>query len=120
VLWHGAERALRESFGFDGKGAVETGAGVFPSDDGGEFDELALGKPCEQFGVEIVRHVSGSARQHGGEAQYEFFRLAEMGTRFKLRDVLKLLLGDPLFSADGRMNVDSKRAAHHKRHFDLH
>jgi hypothetical protein len=58
-------------------------------------------------------------RQSCGEAEYEFFLLVEMGTRFKLPDVLKLLLSDSLFSADGRVNVNSKRAAHHERYFDL-
>jgi len=44
VFGHGAELAFGEAFGGDLEGSVETSAGVFPSDDGGELDELALGE----------------------------------------------------------------------------
>jgi hypothetical protein len=96
VLWHGAERTFGESFGFDGEGAVETGTGIFPGNDGGEFDELALGKLCAQGGVKFVRHTGRCVRQRCGEAQYDFFLLVEMGTGFKLSNVLKLLLSDSI------------------------
>jgi hypothetical protein len=46
--------ALGKAFGGDVEGAVETGAGVFPGDDGGEFDELAFGELPAQGGVEFV------------------------------------------------------------------
>lgn len=44
ALWEGAELAVGEVVGGDGEDAVETGAGVFPSDDRGELDEFGLGK----------------------------------------------------------------------------
>ncbi len=42
MIGHGAEVPFREAFGGDGESAVETGAGVFPGNNGGEFDELGL------------------------------------------------------------------------------
>jgi hypothetical protein len=46
--------------------AVETGAGVFPGDYGGEFDELAFGKVLTEGGVEFVGDVGWRAGQVGG------------------------------------------------------
>jgi len=46
--------------------AVETGAGVFPGDYGGEFDELALGEVLAERGIEFVGNVGGRAGQVSG------------------------------------------------------
>lgn len=42
-----------------------------------------------------------------------------MRARFKVGQVPKLFFGNTGFSAYGRMNVDSKRAAHHDSDFNL-
>jgi hypothetical protein len=42
-----------------------------------------------------------------------------MCTAFKSRQVTQLFFRDSDFSAHGRMNVDSKRAAYHRRDFEL-
>lgn len=42
-----------------------------------------------------------------------------MRAGFETRDVTKLLFGDSGFSADGRVNVDSKGTADHQRGFEL-
>jgi len=119
MFGHGAELALEEAFGGDVEGAVEAGAGILPSDDGGEFNELALGELPSQGGVEFVGNVGGCAGERGGEAEGEFFLIIEVGAGFELRDLVELLFGDSGFSADGRMNVDSKRTAPHHRGFEL-
>jgi hypothetical protein len=74
-----------------------------------------LAKRC----VEFVGNVRGCACQCSGEAKGEFFPIIEVGAGFELRDGLELLFGDSGFSADGRMNVDSKRAADHQRGLEL-
>jgi hypothetical protein len=68
VLGEGAVGALGKTFGRDGVDAVETGAGVFPGDYGGEFDELAFGEVLAEGGVESVGDVGGGTGQVGGEA----------------------------------------------------
>jgi hypothetical protein len=114
MLRHGAELALGEAFGGDGEGAVEAGAGIFPGDDGGEFDELGLGKMLAQGGVEFVGDGGWIAGHGDGKPKNSFFAVVKMGTGFKLRDVLQLLFGDAGSSAHGRMDINSKRAAHHE------
>ena len=42
-----------------------------------------------------------------------------MRAGFKLRQITKLLFGDACFSANGRMDVNSKWTAHHCGHLDL-
>ena len=42
-----------------------------------------------------------------------------MRAGFEFCDVLQLLFGDLFFSADGRVNVNSKRAPDHQRNLEL-
>jgi len=117
VLRHRAELAFGEAFGGDVKGTIKTRARVFPGDDGGEFHELTLGELSAQGGVEVVRDVRGGAGQRDGEVQDELLLFVEIRAGFELRNVVELLLGDSGFSADGRVNVDSKRATDHEGGF---
>jgi len=116
-LGQGAELAFGETFGGDCEGAVEARAVIFPTDDRGEFNELALGKEATEGCIEFVGNIGGRAGQSGGETEHRFFAVIKMGAGFELRDVVKLLLGDALFSAHGRMDVNSKRTA--DQHGDL-
>jgi hypothetical protein len=108
-----AELTLGEAFGRDIVDTIKTGPRIFPSDDGGEFNELALGEVGAQGGVELVGDVGGRARQICGEAQGDFFDVVEIGAGLKSPYVLKLLLGDAFFPAHGRVNVDSKGTTDH-------
>ena len=119
VFGHGAELAFGEAFGGDVESAVETRAGVFPGDDGGELDELPLGELLAQRGVEFVGDVRWRAGKRGGEVQDEFFLFVEVRAGLELRDVVKLLLSDSGFSADGRVDIDSKGTADHEGGFEL-
>lgn len=119
VLGHGAELAFREAFGGDVERAVETRAGVFPGDDGRELDELALGELLAQRGVEIVGDVRWRAGKRGGEVQDEFLLFVEVRAGLELRDVVKLPFRDSGFSADGRVDIDSKGTADHEGGFEL-
>jgi hypothetical protein len=113
TLGKGAEFAFGEAFRLDVVDAVETGARIFPGDDGRQFDQLALGEMTTQGGVEFVGDVGGRAGELCGEAKDDFFDVVEVGAGLESRQVLKLLLGDALFSAHGRVNVDSKRTTDH-------
>lgn len=115
----GAELAFREAFGGDGESAVEASAMILPGDDGGELDKLTLGEVLAQGGVEFVGDSSGCARERGGETKDSLFALVKMRAGFKLRDVVQLLFGDVFFSANGRVDVNSKRAAHHQGDLEL-
>jgi hypothetical protein len=119
VFRHGAKLALGEALGGNSVSPVEAGAGVFPGDHGAEFDELPLGEALTQGGVKFVGDIAGRAGECGGKAENGFFGVIEVGARFELRQVVKLLLGDAFFSADGRVNVDSKGATDHQRDFEL-
>lgn len=116
---HGAELAFGETFGGYGEGAVEAGARIFPADDGREFHKLALGELLAQGRIEVIGHIGGRVSEDSGEAKHDFFLLVEVRAGFKLRNVLKLLLGDSGFSADGRVDVNSKRTADHEGCFEL-
>jgi hypothetical protein len=119
VFGHGAELALGKALGGNVESAIEARTGVFPGDDRRELDQLAFGESMTKRGVELVRHVRGRASKRGGEAQDQFLLFVEVKAGFESRDVVELLFGDSGFSADGRMDVDSKRATDHQRGFEL-
>jgi hypothetical protein len=51
--------------------------------------------------------------------QHQLFFIAEMCTVFKSRQITQLFFRDSDFSAHGRMNIDSKWTAYHRRDFEL-
>jgi hypothetical protein len=53
------------------------------------------------------------------QSQHQLFFIAEMCAVLKSRQVTQLFFPDSHFSAHGRMNVDSKRTAYHRRDFEL-
>jgi hypothetical protein len=114
-----AEFAFGEAFRLDVVDAVETSARVFPGNDSGEFNKLAFREVGAQGGVEFVGDVGGRAGELCGEAKDDFFDVVEVGAGLESPEVLKLLLGDALFSAHGRVDVDSKRTTDHQGDFEL-
>jgi hypothetical protein len=78
---------------------------------------LALGKVIAQRSVEFVGHRGGSACHSGGETKDELVAFVKVRAGLELGEVVKLCLSDAFFSADGRVDVDSKRAPNH--HGDL-
>jgi hypothetical protein len=80
---------------------------------------LAFREFGPQCGEKLVRHIRRGAGQAGDEAQHQLFPVVEMRTLFESRQIIELLVGDACPSANGRMNVDSKRAAHHYGNLDL-
>ena len=117
MLRQWAELALGEAFGGNGEGAVEARTVIFPGNRGGEFDEFALREVIPQRSVEFVGDGGRRTRHVRGETKDEFFAFVKVRAGVELGEVAKLWLGDAFFSADGRVDVDSKRTAHH--HGDL-
>ena len=72
-----------------------------------------------EIGVELIGNVCGRARERGRELQDDLLLIVEVRARLKMKNVVKLRFGDTGSSADGRMDVDSKRAADHKRGLEL-
>ena len=70
-----------------------------------------------QRGVEFVGDCGRRTCQLGGETKDEFVAFGKVRAGLELGEVVKLWLGDAFFSADGRVDVDSKRAPNH--HGDL-
>jgi hypothetical protein len=116
---HGAELALREIVGGDSEDAIETGAGVFPGDDRGQFDELGLGKVLAECRVEFVGDVGWGAGEGHSQVKDGFFAGIEVRAGFELREVLELVFGDAGCSAHGRMDINSKRTADHQGSLEL-
>ena len=72
-----------------------------------------------QRSVQFIGNFGGREGERGGKAKNDLFALVEMRTGFELRDVAQLLFGDLRFSADGRVDVNSKRAPNHQRDLEL-
>jgi hypothetical protein len=114
-----AELAVRIVVGFDGEGAVKARTAVLPGDDGAQLGQLAFGVLRAQSLVERVGNVGGSARQGDGQLQGELFAFIEPDAGLKLREIAKFFFANACFSADGRMDVDSKRATDQHSDFQL-
>ena len=72
-----------------------------------------------QRGVQLIGNVGGREGERSGKAKNGLFALVEMWTGFELRDVAQLLFGDLRFSADGRVDVNSKRTPNHQCDLEL-
>lgn len=72
-----------------------------------------------QGGVEFVGDRLRCTCHVGGETKDELVAFVKVRARVELGEVVKLRLGDALFSADGRVDVDSKRTANHHGDFEL-
>jgi len=51
--------------------------------------------------------------------RHQLFFIAEMCTVFKSRQITQLFFRDSDFSTHGKMNIDSKWTAYHRRDFEL-
>jgi len=72
-----------------------------------------------KLSIKLIANIRWCSREAYSQMQHQFFFIAEMCTVFKSRQIIQLLFRDPDFSAHGRMNVDSKWAAYHRRNFKL-
>ncbi len=72
-----------------------------------------------QLRIKLIGNVRWCPRKAYSQTQHEFFFVAEMWAVFEMREITQLLFRDSSLPAHGRVNVDSKRAAYHRRDFEL-
>jgi hypothetical protein len=72
-----------------------------------------------QGGVEFVGDGGRRTSHVGGETKDELVALVKMRAGVELGKVVKLRFGDALFSADGRVDVDSKGTSNHHGNLEL-
>jgi hypothetical protein len=111
ALGKGAKPAPGKPLRADIENAIEAGAAVFPSNHGSELDELAVREVKAELVEKLPGHVCGRLAHHLRQAQDQALALIKMRAGFKVVQLAQLIFGDPGFSAPGRMNVESKRAA---------
>jgi len=105
-----------EAVALDMQGAVEACAQVLESDHGGQFDDLGRVEVPLQIVEGRIGDLCGRARHPLCVAQDRLFAGAEIRATLEIRKVGKLLVGDSLFSAHGRVNIDSEGTADDLRH----
>lgn len=105
---HCADCALAEIFGLDAESVIVAGAVVFPSDCGGQFDQLRFAEFLAQAGEQRVRNFHGCTRHGIGIFEREAleFRKVEIGAI--VGQIRNLFNANANLSADGRADVDSK------------
>ena len=70
-----------------------------------------------ELSVKVIGNAGGRYGERGSEAKNGFFAFVKMGAPFEPGDVVQLLFGDLFFSADGRVEVNSKRTPDHQSDF---
>jgi len=115
---HCADSARCEARSLDPERMVETRSIVLPGNRRGQLNHLLRAKVLAQLGEQLVWNFDGRFRHRDGIAQHELLQHGKRRTRFKVGQVEKLLLADPLASAHGRTDVNSERTPHQRRCLD--
>ena len=108
---HRTKCAFGKALGLAAEGVIEARAVVLPGDCGGQFHQLAIFETRAQSCEQIRGHFHRRNGHGDSMAQHQLFDLGELRAGFKLREAHQLGFGDARLSADGRSDVDSKRAA---------
>ena len=109
---------VRKSFRLHTKRPVESRAIIFPGHRRSQFHQLALGKFVPQRRKQFIGNFRWRSGERGGKSHYILFHFREIRAGFELRHAHQLLFRESLvFSAHGRMNVNSKRTSHQHRRF---
>lgn len=114
-----AERSFGKTAGFNAEHTVESGLKVLPCNCRSQLHELAFGEITPQRREQFIGNLSGGPGQRHGRAHYILFSFSKLRAGLKLREIVELLVSElSIFSANGRMNVDSKRAPHEHGRFE--
>ena len=106
-----ADGSYAEPFCLDPERVIEARAVILPGNHRGEFDQLRFIEPGSQAGEQRLGDFDRSGRHRVSVGEDDFLCLREQCTAAVIVEVLNLLLRDATLSADGRPDVDSKRAA---------
>src|SRR5579864_875371 len=107
---HGAYRTLGEILAFNSEGVIEAGPVVFPCDGRCQFHQLRLGEPFPQTREQRIRNVHRSSGHRVRVLEHQPLQLREVEICSITIQVCDLFGRDPALSADGRADVNSKRA----------
>lgn len=118
TLRHRTKGAFRESVGADIETSVESRAVVLPGDRRSELHELLFAEVALQLVEQELVDIRGGPAESHRVAQCGLLGGRIGGALFEAVNVVQLLVGDSGFSAPGRIDVDSKRAAHDGRDLD--
>lgn len=106
-----------EFVGANAEKAVVASEVVLPGDGRGQLFELHVGEVLLKRGKQRFIHVGGGGGQRVGQAQDQSLTLFESRVLLKGVEIQQLLFRD-VGSADGRVDVNSKRAADQPRSLD--
>jgi hypothetical protein len=105
-------RKLAEAIGLDMQGAVETRSQILERNHSSQFNDLRGIEVSFQILKGRISDLCRRARYPLGIAEDCLFARVEIRAALELCKVGKLLFADALFSANGRINIDSKRASY--------
>ena len=93
------------------EGVIVTGAIIFPGDGGGQLDQLLRVEVRTQAVEYFIRYRHRRLRHCCRVAQHQLFQVGESRAILEMAQSEQLRFGYALFSAHGRTDVDSERAA---------
>jgi len=105
---HGANRTLAEVLSFDTKGVIETRAVILPGNRGGQLHKLCLIEFFTKASEQCVTYFHRCLSHGIGVFQHQTLDIGKIRVRAVVREVCNLFGRDPVFSADGRANINSK------------
>ena len=113
---HRAHCPFGEILPFDAEGVVETGAVVFPGNRGGQFHQLRIGESLAQTSEKCIGNFHWELAHCIGVLEHQPLLLRKVEVCAIPIQVCDLFGGDSMLSADGRADINSKRAANQRGH----
>lgn len=108
-------RQHTEAVALDLQSTVESRPKIFQRDRGCQFDDLFGAEDGLYLLKDSIRNRGRKPRHLLGIAERRPFTTVEMRTVLEGRQILQLLVCDTGLPAYGRVDIDSKRTAHHLR-----
>ena len=108
-------RQHTEAVALDLQSTVESRAKIFQRDRGCQFDDLFGAEDGLYLLKDSIRNLGRNPSHLLGIAQRRLFTAIEIRAGLEDRQILQLLVCDTGLPAYGRVDIDSKRTAHHLR-----
>ena len=112
---HRADCAFRKILTFDSKRVIIARAIVLPGNAGCQLHQLGFSEPFSQTRKQRDRNFDRSTRHHIGIFENQPLQFREVEIRSVVVQIGNLFGGNAICSADGRANVNSKRASYKSR-----
>ena len=115
VFGENAVGALRKSLICDVEATIETRPEILPRDHAGQLDELFITELLSKMVDLFVGRGCRCRTQGGRVVQYVLLEIAERSAFSMLPKIEKLVFRDAMFSADGRVDIQSEQTPDHGR-----